>query len=370
MKSARKKINIKYPAWFYVVMSALGAVLVLAMVGLSGCSNEEEASDESVGTKYENLEPVTLILADCASPGSSGNLWSEEFATRVNEITGGKITVNYYGNSELGGDSDLLRQEQSGDIDMVTVQPAPMVSFIPELAVFDLPMLFATADPEDIEQTLNGDNEFTNKLQNAYGDVGFYNLGFLQNGTFRQTTSNKELKTLDDFKGFQIRTMENSNHMAFWQAIGAEPTPLAFSEVYFALQNGTVDGQENANDTTVGSNLQEVQKYLCKTNHILYSYGMSINKDRWDSLDPAYQEAITQAVNETKDKIRTQLADLDANNEQAMVNEGLEVIEYDSNFVDQVLALQGVQDLYSNINNQTNGLSEILINELKKSEEQ
>lgn len=370
MRRQKGKAAARYSIWFYFLVLAIVAAISVTALALSGCSQgSEDSTDASAGTEFENLEPVTLILADCASPGSSGNLWSEEFASRVNELTGGKITVNYYGNSELGGDSDLLRQEQSGDIDMVTVQPAPMVSFVPELAVFDLPMLFATSDPEEIEETLNGENEFTSALQASFEEVGYHNLGFLQNGTFRQTTSNKELRTLDDFAGFQIRTMENSNHMAFWQAIGAEPTPLAFSEVYFALQNGTVDGQENANDTTVGSNLQEVQKYLCKTNHILYSYGMSINKDRWDSLDPAYQAAIEQAVLETKEEIRAQLADLDTDNQQLMIDSGMELIEYDENFADQVLALDSVQKLYSDINEQTNGLSEILVNELEKAKE-
>lgn len=223
---------------FVSAIAALAAS-ALVMVGLTGCSGDSEkssSSDAAAGTEYENLEPVTLILADCASPGSSGNLLSEQFAAKVSEKTSGKLTVDYHGNSELGGDVDLLRQEQSGDIDMVTVQPAPMVSFVPELAVFDLPMLFATADPDDIESVLNGENEFTEGLQKAYNAAGYQNLGFLQNGTFRETTSNKALNSLSDFKGFQIRTMENSNHMAFWQALGAEPTPLAFSEVYFALQ--------------------------------------------------------------------------------------------------------------------------------------
>lgn len=112
---------------FVSVIAAL-AVLALAMVCLTGCSGGSEkssSSDSAAGTEYEGLEPVTLILADCASPGSSGNLLSDQFAAKVNEKTSGKITVDYHGNSELGGDVDLLRQEQSGDIDMVTVQPAP-----------------------------------------------------------------------------------------------------------------------------------------------------------------------------------------------------------------------------------------------------
>ena len=308
-------------------------------------------------------------MADCASPGSSGNLWSEDFAKRVNELTKGKITVDYHGNSELGGDVDLLRQEQSNDIQMVCVQPAPMVSFIPELAAFDLPMAFAQNTPEQIDTVLNGSNEFTQDLQSAYEKGSLHNLGFLQDGTYRLTTSNKDLQSLEDFKGFQIRTMENKNHMAFWQALGAEPTPLAFSEVYFALQNGTVDGQENAADTIVGASLQEVQKYLAKTNHILYTYNMSINKDFWEGLDPAYQNAITQAISESAGEIKGQLKSLDEDSIQTIKDAGATIIEYDDDFYDSILALEGVKNLQTDISNQTNGLSDKLIAELETARE-
>lgn len=252
---------------------------------------------------------------------------------------------------------------------MVCVQPAPMVSFIPELAAFDLPMAFAQNTPEQIDTVLNGSNEFTQDLQSAYEKGSLHNLGFLQDGTYRLTTSNKDLQSLEDFKGFQIRTMENKNHMAFWQALGAEPTPLAFSEVYFALQNGTVDGQENAADTIVGASLQEVQKYLAKTNHILYTYNMSINKDFWEGLDPAYQNAITQAISESAGEIKGQLKSLDEDSIQTIKDAGATIIEYDDDFYDSILALEGVKNLQTDISNQTNGLSDKLIAELETARE-
>lgn len=353
------------------VASALAASLALGALGLAGCASDKGGSQTSGASseegEYADLAPTTLILADCASPGSAGNLWSEEFTGRVSEITEGKLTIDYHGNSELGGDVDLIRQEQSNDIQMVVSQPAPIVSFIPELAAFDLPMVFATSEAECIEGVLNGENDFTTALQKAYGEGGLYNLGFLQDATFRLATSNRALNSLDDFKGFQVRTMENNNHMAFWQALGAEPTPLAFSEVYFALQNGTVDGQENPTDTAVGASLQEVQGYLCRTNHILSSYNMSINKEAWDALDAKYQAAVKQAFEEATREIGSQLSDLDATSTQTMLDAGMELIEYDDRFFEDVLALDGVRDLYKSISEQTNGVSNMLVAELEKS---
>ncbi len=357
---------------------AAAAVLAAGLVCLAGCGDSSSGSagggsSEVAGSSgsavdtsaFESLDSVKLILGNAASPESSGDLWSKSFAEHIGDITGGKMTVDYFGNGELGGDADLCRQEQSNDIQIFVSQPAPMVSFVPELATFDLPMVFATYDADAIETALNGDNEFTQKLQEAYEKAKLHNLGWLQDGTFRQVTSNKELKTLADFKGFQIRTMENANHMAFWTAIGAEPTPLAFAEVYFALQNGTIQGQENPTDTSVGANLHEVQKYLCRTNHILSQYNMSISKECWDGLDPAYQAAIEQAVQEATDEIRPKLSSLDSDNQKKMEDAGMEVIEYDDAFFSEILSKEKVQDLYQDISKQTDGLSDLMIEQLE-----
>jgi len=164
--------------------------------------------------------------------------------------------------------------------------------------------------------------------------------------------------------GVQIRTMENSNHMAFWTAIGAEPTPLAWAEVYFALQSGTIDAQENAADTIVGANLSEVQSCLACTNHILYANQICINKASWDALNPAYQSALEQAVTEAMAEMRTQLSDIDRENKKILEDGGMTIINYDDSFFDEILALDGVRTLYDQIDQNTNGLAQILQDEL------
>lgn len=365
MKALEKAFKAKHLA-----VLAISVLMVAALLGLAGCGSSDNSSSNSSSSnaddKYANLEATTLIMADNTGKGAAGNLWGEEISKRASEITGGKLTLDYHPNSELGGDSDLLRQEQANDIQIVIAQPAPIVSFVPNLAVFDAPMAFATYNGDQIEAVLNGDNEFTKQLNSSFEEAGFVSLGWLQNGTYRQTTANRDLSTLDDFKGFQIRTMENANHMTFWRALGAEPTPLAWSETYFALQNGTLEGQENAVDTCVGSSLQEVQKYLAKTNHILYTNNISINKDCWNNLDPAYQDALKQAIQEATDTIRPQITDLEASNTKVMTDAGVQVIEYDENFFDTVKNLPDVQKLYSDIDSQTNGLSSTMLKVLEE----
>ena len=172
------------------------------------------------------------------------------------------------------------------------------------------------------------------------------------------------MQTIADNDGMLIRTMENPNHMALWEAMGAAPTPMAWNEVYFALQSGNIEAEENAADTIVGSNLDEVQDYLAMTNHILYANMMIMNKDSYDALDPLYQEALNQAVSEALSEMSAQLADIEATNLGTLEERGMTIIEYDQAFFDEVLALPGVQELYASIDEQTGGLAQILQDEL------
>ena len=208
---------------------------------------------------------VWLVTADTTAPGAAGNVCGNLIKDKVANSAGGSFP-----NGELGGDVDLLRQAQSEYIAITICQTAPIVAFVPEMAVFDLPMVFAKYDGDTIDEVLNGDSEFHKKISEAYEKAGLHLLGFMQNATYRLATANRNLLTLSDYKDLKIRTMENKNHMNFWTAIGAAPTPLAWGELYISLQQGIVDAQENAADTCANANFNEVQNYLACTNHILY----------------------------------------------------------------------------------------------------
>ena len=295
----------------------------------------EEQPEPSEGG-IDSLEPVVLKGADNAGVGAAAQLYGELVTEKVKEITGGKLTIDYFPNSQLGNDQELQGQMLAGDIDFVIAQTAQTVSFVPEVAIFDLPMVFAKYDAETIDYALNK-STFTDKINQAYKAKNMYCLHFLQGGTFRETTSNKNIQSIDDFNGLKIRTMENKNHMAFWQAMGAAPTPLPWPEVYISLQQGLVDAQENATDTCVGANLQEVQDYLIMTHHILYCNQFLINASKFDSLDPLYQEALQQAINEAAVEIEAQLTEINETNKQKLIDGGMELVEFEASFVDQVL---------------------------------
>lgn len=337
-------------------MKKFFAAMLCAVLLLSLCACGGDMTGKTV-----------LIGADSAGRGAAGQLFGELVAAKAAELSGGALTVDYHPNGDLGGDIDLLRQAQSGDIAIVVSQTAPVVSFIPEMAVFDLPMAFSKYDGDTIDRVLNGDNDFRGALDAAYERAGFHLLGFMQNATYRLTTANRELRTLEDFRALQIRTMENKNHMAFWTAIGAEPTPLAWGEVFQALQTGMLDAQENAADTCVGANFQDVQKYLVCTDHILYVNQILINSAVFDSLTAEERDALERAVSEAIEEMDSRLAGIDADNKSALERGGMTVIEYPEEFFDEILALNGVKALYADINeNQINGLGDVLQRELER----
>ena len=347
----------------------LSLVMVMAMVfALASCGGTPPAaSDASAGAgtpsddPYAHLEPVELIGADSTGKGAAGEIFGELVASKVAGITGGKLTIDYHPNGILGGDADLLRQMQNNDIQVVVCQTAPTVSFIPAMAVFDLPMVFAKYGADTIDAVLNGpDSQFRAELSAAYENAGLHLLGFLQNGTYRLTTSNRALKTLEDFAGLQIRTMENANHMDFWTAIGAEPTPLTWAEVYSSLHFGAIDAQENAADTCVGANMHEVQKYLSCTNHILYVNQICINAEAYAELEPAYRAALDQAVTEALAEMNPRLAQIDMDSKAILEQGGMTITTYGPEFYDAVLALRGVQELYTRIDGETGGLGQTL----------
>lgn len=329
-------------------MKKLIIALLVCVMSLSSCAYGASEFDE-----------VWLVTADTTAKGAAGQVFAQLIQEKVKEANAG-LVIDYFPNGELGGDADLIRQAQKGYIAITVCQTAPIVSFIPEMAVFDLPMVFARYDGDTIDDVLNGDSEFHRQMSAAYEKAGLHLLGFMQNATYRLTTADKDLETLTDFNHLQIRTMENANHMAFWTAIGAEPTPLAWSEVYISLQNGTIHAQENAADTCVGAHFEEVQKFLACTNHILYCNQICINDNLYKALSPEHKAVLDKAVSEALKEMRPKLEEIDSSNKAILEKGGMKIINYDNSFFSDVLAIQGVRDLYKKIDTATNGLASAL----------
>lgn len=270
-------------------------------------------------------ENFNYIFGHGAAENSIGDLYCLKFKELVEAKSGGSITVDVYSGSQLGTYGEMLQSLQTGDIGGMIFQPAPAVSFVPELAVLDIPYAFLGCNQEQIDKALNG-SEFTDILEKSFDKSGYKFMSFAQVATFREVTSNKEIKTAEDFAGLKIRTLENNNHIAFWKAVGANPTPVAFGELYLSLQQGLVDAQENPYDTALNAGFPEVQKYLIESHHILYPNLFIVSKSLYESMPENYQAVFDEAAAEAKAYAEQLMADSAATDRQKMIDAGMQEI--------------------------------------------
>lgn len=247
--------------------SSTGGSSAAAGSGSSTAPSSTPAAGSTAVGQPLGSESFNYIFGHGAAQGSIGDLYCNKFKELIEAESGGSITVDVYSGSELGTYGEMLQSLATGDIGGMIFQPAPAVSFIPELAVLDIPYAFLGCTQEQIDKALN-DSDFTKILKESCDKGGYHFMSFAQAASFREVTSNKPINSVADFAGFKIRTLENNNHIAFWKALGANPTPIAFGELYLSLQQGLVDGQENPYDTSVNAGFAEVQKYLVETDQI------------------------------------------------------------------------------------------------------
>lgn len=317
-------------------MIAILMSLVL-IVALAGCSAPaEQTATPPVAAPVVEAPEFTLILGHGAPVGTASDLWSVKFKEVVEAKSAGKIKVDLFPTMQLGSDREMLEGVQTGDISIVLSQTAPAASFVPELAVFDLPNVFSKYDAATIDKALNH-SSFTTQINEAYAKAGYINLGFLQGGTFRETSSNKEVTKLEEFKGLKIRTMENKYHMAYWKALGANPTPVIFAELYMALQQGLVQAEENAYDTMFNAKFQEVQKYVINTHHLLYLNQFVMNKALYEKMPADYQKMISDSVAEATADVAAKLDGLATTNLKKLNDAGMKTVDFAPEMFDQMI---------------------------------
>ena len=210
-----------------------------------------------------------------------------------------------------------------GDIDMVQTMPSVLASMIPDLYVWDAPFLFNTMD----EAWKCMDSELGLSINTQSEKKGLKYLAALENG-FRHYTNNKvPVKVPADVKGQKLRVMETEIQIALWRTYGANPTPMAFTEVISALQQGTIDAQENPLSIIDSNKLYEVQHYISLTGHVFSPHCLYINQARFDSLEPDLQQALLKAAAAYQTAQRARATELNALSVQKFKDAGCEVIE-------------------------------------------
>ena len=309
---------------------------------ITGVSDVSEYSiqpelDDSVD--YTQGENYSFIIATDGAEDRVDGLLVHYMADQLNAITDGRIQLQMYFNGSMGTDTELCESTQTGDVAFFLGSTAFTANFVPELNVIDLPFLYA--DSQQFRDTMD-DEEVFNFYKEKYTENNFQLIGFFDQG-MRQMTSNTLVQTPEDMHGQKIRVMENQLHIAIWEALGASPTPMAFSEVYMALQQGTIDAQENPFEVIYANRIYEQQDYVIMTSHLAASHNLLFSKVVFDGLSETDQ-ALIMAVGEAAIQYAREQCDVRLADRMALVEEaGCEIIELSPE------VLQELRDLCSGI---------------------
>ncbi|NEU30467.1 TRAP transporter substrate-binding protein [bacterium LRH843] len=255
--------------------------------GDESASKGEEKQEQSSGEK--RIIRVSNGIND-KHPAYEASLKFKELVESASD----DLEVEVYHSGQIADDRSAIEMLQFGTLDIVVTSTSPLANFIPEYAVFDLPFTIQT--PEQADALLDG--PFGEKMFGLLEAQNLVGIAWWENG-FRNVTNNvRAIQTVEDLKGMKLRTMESEIHLDAWKALGANPTPMAFTELFSAMQQGTVDGQENPYPTIDLSQFGEVQEHVSNTNHVYTPFLFLFSKSIWDELTPEQQTVIQEAGRE------------------------------------------------------------------------
>jgi TRAP-type transport system periplasmic protein len=241
----------------------------------------------------------------------------------VAERMGGRYRIEVFPNFQLGGEREMTEGAQLGTIDIVTTSTGPVGNFVPDTLITDIPFLFR--DYKHARAVLDG--KIGQDILDKCPAKGLICLAWSENGFRHMTNNRREVARPDDAKGLKIRTMENPVHMQAFRTIGVLPTPMAFPEVFTALQQGTVDGQENPIGVIVSAKLQQVQKHLTLTGH-LYSPAMVLmSPAAYNKMTPEDRKLIVQIAKEGAEVTRKRVEELERVGIEQLRKDGMQVRE-------------------------------------------
>ncbi len=265
-------------------------------IGLWSAAAVAALSVAAVGAKDLRADTVELTFASAYAADDHQSMSVEEFARLAEEYSDGRLSIDVAVGGVLGGERDVAESIQLGTVDGA-VLGGILQNFDPAMAILEFPFLFR--DEEHVRTVMDG--EIGDRIRDQLVETtDIRPLTYIMR-TSRQLTTNEPVESLEDIQGMNIRVPEMQAHLETWSALGANPTPLAFTEVYTALQLGTVDGQENPLGVIHANRFHEVVDYLALTDHLVGFMLIVMNNDTYEGLDPEVQEAIDRAAAEASE---------------------------------------------------------------------
>lgn len=282
-----------------IILSIL-SVFALLVGCTSGGSNSEGTSTGSTNSSSPTpaasspASVTTYKIGMTLNDKSPFFVGAEEYQKRVKEKTQGKIDFEIYPSAVLGNDRDLIEGLSMGTVDMAVTGLSPTNSFVPETQIFSLPFLFDGR--EHVAKVLNG--PVGDEVAGLFDNIGIKLMAYWENGFRHLSTSKYPVKSIDDLKGLKIRVMESPLHISIWSSLGTDPTPITWAELFTALQQGTVDGQENPISLFTSAKFYEVQKNISMTGHVYEPAAVMFSKASLGKVSEEMQKIIVDTAKE------------------------------------------------------------------------
>jgi tripartite ATP-independent transporter DctP family solute receptor len=261
---------------------------------------------------------IGYILAKNSQLGAGATVFADEVARR----TQGRYRIEQYPNAELGGEVEMTKGVQLGTVDLAFITGAPLPNFVPEIGIFGIPFLFR--DAQHAHAVLDG--PIGDELLRKFAAKDMIALAWGENGMRHLTNSKHPVVVPDDLKGLKLRVPQSDTMVAGFKALGADPSQLAFPEVYGALQTGRFDGQENPIATIVASKFNQVQKYLTMSGHIYDPAVFLMSKDLYEEMSAPDRAAFVEAARLGGEASRKFAAQAEADGVAFLQQKGMQVV--------------------------------------------
>ena len=310
-------------------MKKLGSILlVIALlvtsVSLVGCGGSKEPAGQGGG---DAVKAVTFKLGHVgvADPEHPWEKYALKYAAEVEKATEGRVKIQTYPASQLGADREMAEAIQSGTLEMGAISTIAMGNFVPKLMVWDLPYIWPT-DNAKVDKILEG-SDISNLLIEEAAKKKLNILGFFENDWRGFTSNKKQITKPADAVGQKTRIVENKPSTHFFKAIGTIPTPMAVSELYTALQQGTVDAQDNGAVFTHGNKFYEVQDYFTNTKHMYCPLAIVISDKAKASISAEDYEILKNVAVEVAREQRAYSRQMNKEYMEKFKAQGVKVLE-------------------------------------------
>ncbi|MCL1478374.1 MULTISPECIES: TRAP transporter substrate-binding protein [unclassified Marinobacter] len=272
-------------------------------------------------SEFTNMDPITLRLAHVVNEQDGFHIAAVKFQDLVAERTEGVVNIELYPNASLGDERTLLEGMQIGTVDMGVITNGPVANFVEEMAVFELPFLFPS--PQAAYDVLDG--PIGQELLDKLSEVNLKGLAYAERGFRNLTNSERPVNTPEDMKGLRIRVMENPVYVDTFRALGANAIPMAWTEALTAMQQNTIDGQENPANVIHSFKLYETQDYMTLSRHTYAPAIFVMGMPAWNKLPEAAQAVVAQAAQEAAEHERRVNAEMESRQLAELREAGMQI---------------------------------------------